>query len=212
MTDIQLEEAPLIVKSNVLGNKCGSCNQVLTKDKCEEANIPNINYLSPRSEKGFNTNIFMPMSPINPDKISFIRNIQEISNNMGSYSKILSNYDEENVNELTIDLKNKANNVHNIINLPEVINKRGINRNSGQLKKHFRNKSTIINSSKLIRNNFTTKTSNIFANNSNNISNYEYKPPDYLKNYLENELESNKNIKGENLIKAVDKLHNQNVK
>jgi len=281
LTDIQLEDAPLIVKTSTMGNKCVSCNQVLSGKQNEESNTNNninnssnfnlsvnANFSSPRLDSRMNNFL---SSPSNPEKMNILRNLQEVSN-LGSYSKILSNFDDDNNgNEITINLRNKlTNNINfqNLIHLPEVINKRAIKLNSGELKKHFRNKSLVIQSTKninksnLISNGTNTNNVNnsyFFDNginlnnvnnshlinngiNSNNINNsylinngtntntvnnknvnkssntikfIPYNPNinnENLKNYLESEMDTNKIIRGENLIKAVDRFHSFNSK
>jgi len=109
-----MEDAPLILKKSVLGDKCGSCNQYI-QDKTNNINQLNISqynvsqYMnSPNAtsiNQGFNS-IYANNSRRmeNSQEIKQLRNIQDNSNkfNSGSYSRILLHADNENVKE---DLK-----------------------------------------------------------------------------------------------------------
>ena len=108
-----MEEAPLIIKKSLLGDKCGSCNQSLSSSNpTNQAN----NYL---------LNI-----PQNEDNNRYkLRAIQDSSNkyNSGSYSRILSYSNPDSLpNELKSSyIKNFSNNGSNTSsfvsqNLPDI--------------------------------------------------------------------------------------------
>ena len=122
LIDLQMEDAPLILKKSVLGDKCGSCNQYI-QDKTNNISQLNISqynvsqYMSSPNATSINhpnaTSINQGFNSIyanntrrmdNSQEIKQLRNIQDNSNkfNSGSYSRILLHADNENVKE---DLK-----------------------------------------------------------------------------------------------------------
>lgn len=75
LIDLQMEEAPLIVKKSILGDKCVSCNQILNNNSVTTQTPP------------YQVNV-----PQSGDERYKLRSIQDNSNkyNSGSYSRILS--------------------------------------------------------------------------------------------------------------------------
>jgi len=137
-----MEDAPLILKKSILGDKCGSCNQYI-QDKnnnlvnnMSQYNNPSMNasqymgptqYMSPTMYGGPNSNNSFANNQNSKSQsikvkdtsfeISQLRNIQDSSNkfNSGSYSRILNHAMDDNIKE---DLKpslNSRNGSHNAL-------------------------------------------------------------------------------------------------
>ena len=153
-----------------MGDKCGSCNQYLQKEPL----LTSPNSLNINNKLSFDNSF-------SPDNLKFqLKNIQDFSNKLGfgSYSRIISNYNSEGLEEINQALRIK-NNQSSI--LPD-INKRG----GSNFTNKNKNKSNI----------------NISLNPSIDLSNTK------MNNIIFNELDVNKRIKGEDLLKAVDKYQN----
>ena len=123
LIDLQMEDAPLILKKGVFGDKCGSCNQYV-QDKnnnmsqfnlsqynaSQYMNSPHITTM--QNSTMYNNNQGGVTSSINfnstshpkNSEIKQLRSIQDSSNkfNTGSYSRILNHANDDNVKE---DLK-----------------------------------------------------------------------------------------------------------
>ncbi len=113
---MQLEEAPLIVKKGMLGDKCASCNQIL------QFNPNNSN----TSTYTINVSNTQQVSNNPEDNGRYkLRTIQDNSYKYGtgSYSRVLSNANPSTLND---DLKLKTNNSKKYINtsvqLPDINN------------------------------------------------------------------------------------------
>lgn len=176
LIDLQLEDAPLIVKKTSLGDKCGSCNQLIIKEN------PNFNSPIFSNTKDFSVQFTKPnleLTPLSPDiqgnKLQ-LKNIQDFSNRLGfgSYSRMLLN-----LNSDSEDLhKNKSSNSI----LPEIpIRLVGSNYNNRNTSNKLSERSPV-------------------NNRSIDITSLK------LNNLVFSELDHKKRIKGEDLIKAVDKI------
>jgi hypothetical protein len=112
---LQFEEAPLIVKKSILGEKCGSCNQLVS------------NLTMGTQNSSYQVNL-----PTQEDNNRYrLRSIQDNSNkfNSGSYSRILSYANPES---LPVELKTSYNKNFNssagLTNiLPEIKKKSNVN-------------------------------------------------------------------------------------
>ena len=116
LIDLQLEDAPLIVKKGLLGDKCGSCNQLINNGVQNNSQTTYmINLPNNQSNKTVNQS--------HDDTRYKLRKIQDNSYKYGtgSYSRVLSNANPTTMNE---DLHLKNNNSKQYINtsvhLPDI--------------------------------------------------------------------------------------------
>jgi hypothetical protein len=218
LIDIQNEEAPLIQKFSSLGNRCGSCNQNI-KDKNEDnQNIIISRMISPKSEyKENNNNSSVGIGGVMSTPLISgrhpLRGIHEIGSSMGNYSNILSKLNLENLDDINIDLRSRNNNYTNLVNLPEVL-KKPIKLKSNEFKGgHLRNKSNINNEKFLKNGNMNLNlnpinNSMIYSRNSEgNFSDKLNAADDVAKFLVNDELDNSKRLKGENLLKVMDRVH-----
>ncbi len=173
--DLQLDDAPLIMKKSALGDKCGSCNQIIVEGSPVQNSIMKYNEIADRYK---------------------LKNIHEIATKfgMGSYSKILNNIQTETLlDDLAIsNIQNSASsnskfkkqlilNMNNdsslMVNLPDIYYKTEKNNNN-----HF------------------------YSNPKTHDANTSVSVDRKLNSLINGELEK-KHLKGESLIKSVDKLH-----
>jgi len=205
LIDLQMEEAPLIVKKSIMGDKCGSCNQVLL-NQANSSIAGNYHIHVPQSNSvnfGMNYNGVSNnnnMIDENNNTRYKLRTIQDNSNKYGtgSYSRILTNINAETLNDdLKPGMKNYMNSTS--VHLP------GINKNTNDKRKlndvtppRIRNK---VNNS---RNN-----QNMTNNNSTNYNNTNlvvtHDSEKIMSSVINEELEK-KYINPENLIKASNKF------
>ena len=118
LIDLQLEDAPLLVKKGILGDKCGSCNQVLNSN---QQNNPTPGYminLPAQSTKQINQN--------NDENIRYkLRKIQDNSYKYGtgSYSRVLTNSNPALLSEdLNLKTSNGKHFINNSVHLPDINN------------------------------------------------------------------------------------------
>ena len=192
-----MEEAPLIVKKSIMGDKCGSCNQVLL-NQANNAISGNYHIHVPTSNSvsfGGNYNGVSNNNIIEENNTRYkLRTIQDNSNKYGtgSYSRILTNVNAETLNEdLKYGMKRYMNSTS--VHLP------GINKN-GSENRRFRNNN--VNNSR--------------NNNYNNSNNYNpnlvvtHDSEKIMGSIINEELEK-KYINPDNLIKASNKFAEGNV-
>ena len=202
-----MEEAPLIVKKTIMGDKCASCNQLVINP----GNSTSSNYhIHLPSHNSMNFGMNHSNNILNNNNMEEnittrykLRTIQDNSNKYGtgSYSRILSNVNAETLNE---DLKPGNRNQSNNKQLPDI--------NKNEKKKL--NDVTPIKFRKL--NN--TANNNVNVNNSNsNLNNNAIiqEGKEKMMNIIINDELEKAIINPENLIKASNKFaegNNNNVK
>ncbi len=225
----------MIQKFSTLGSRCGSCNQNIKDRNDDNQNIIISRNKSPKSEYRENNNncnvlgngnlngngigignVIGPMSPqFNSGRHLPLRGIQDIGSYMGNYSNILSKLNLENLEEINIDLRSRNNNYTSLVNLPDVF-KKPIKLKSNEFKgNHMRNKSNIninINSEKNLKNGNINlnpiNNSMIYSRNSDgNFSDKLNAADDIAKFLVNDELDNSKRLKGENLLKVMDRVH-----
>jgi hypothetical protein len=204
-----MEEAPLIVKKSIMGDKCGSCNQVVLNNTNPSSfgnyhiNVPTNN--SANFGMNFNNGMNINMNMNSDENARYkLRTIQDNSNKYGtgSYSRILSNVNPETLNdELKPGLKNQMNSTN--LQLP------GINRNGNDKKKlnevtptRFRNKGN--ESRNTVSNNLTINNNNNSNYNNANIA-HTHDSDKIIGSIINEELEK-KYVNPDNLIKASNKF------
>jgi hypothetical protein len=121
LIDLQMDDAPLIVKKSMNGGeKCASCNQVVLNGSGNPNNMGYNTFYGGASSFSNNNNQDDDKANMNQTQGKFkFRNIQDNSNKFGtgSYSRYLSNID--NVNE---EIRKKGNNLPEINNLRHLKN------------------------------------------------------------------------------------------
>lgn len=128
MIDLQLEDAPLIVKKGMMGDKCASCNQVLVNNNANSSNGSYLINLPANNPSGSNQG----GEENNRYKL---RTIQDNSYKYGtgSYSRVLSNANPSTLNE---DLRLKNNGSRHFINtsvqLPDIANSSSSRKGMGE--------------------------------------------------------------------------------
>lgn len=188
LIDLQLEEAPLILKKGGMGlDKCGSCNQILQKDSNNSYN----NFIS-------NSNHMKSTSP-DPNLLSKfqLKNIQDTSAKLGfaSYSRFISHLDsEEDLNSITKQ-KLTYNSINsNSINLPDIV-LRGNMTNST-----IGNSPLNMNQTKLMNTVSPLTVTNTYQ--STDFSNLQKKNLSFLEN-----LNPKAIVKPRDFMKVIDKYH-----
>lgn len=186
LIDLQIEEAPLILKKGVGLDKCGSCNQVLQK----ESNTNSINNFISTSNQLKNN---MP-DPNLQSKFQ-LKNIQDTSNKLGfaSYSRFISHLDsEEDINSITKQKITNNSNNSNSLNLPEIV-LRGNMTNSITI-----NSPLNLNQTKIL--NTLSPSTNTYQ--STDFSNQHKKNLSYL-----DSLNPKAMMKPRDILKVIDKYH-----
>lgn len=205
-----MEEAPLIVKKSIMGDKCGSCNQVVLNNT-NPSSFGNYHINVPTNNSAtFGVNYNNGINVNTEENARYkLRTIQDNSNKYGtgSYSRILTNVNPETLNEeLKPALKNQMNSTN--LQLP------GINRNVSIDKKklnevtpnRFRNKGN--ESRNTVSNNLTMNNNNSNYNN-NNVP-HTHDSDRIISSIINEELEK-KYVNPDNLIKASNKFAEGNV-
>ena len=99
LIDLQLEDAPLIIKKGILGDKCGSCNQVINNGQ------------QTNSQQSYTINVPSNSSNLKVNDENSRHRLRKIQDNSykygtGSYSRVLSNANPSTLND---ELQLKSN-------------------------------------------------------------------------------------------------------
>lgn len=190
MIDLQLDETPLILKKVNGIDKCGSCNQILSKE--------NNNFNTTTMNNNMNNLAKSTIMKLgSPDNNKFqLKNIQDASNKLGfaSYSRFISHLETDSIDDVNSLLKQKITNNstnNNSLTLPDILAKGNNTLNV--------NTSTNMNYTKLL--NTISPINN--TNQSTDFSNNQHKKSI---SFLDN-MNPNTKIKPKDILKVLDKYH-----
>lgn len=112
LIDLQLEDAPLIVKKGILGDKCGSCNQNLNNSV--QGNSLTSGYTSKKKNQNNDDNTRHQLRKIQDNSYKY---------GTGSYSRVLGHVNPNTINEeLQLRNSHSKNYINTSVHLPEINN------------------------------------------------------------------------------------------
>jgi hypothetical protein len=116
LIDLQLEDAPLIIKKGILGDKCGSCNQVINNGQ------------QTNSQQSYTINVPSNSSNLKVNDENSRHRLRKIQDNSykygtGSYSRVLSNANPSTLNdELQLKSNQSKHYINTSVHLPDITN------------------------------------------------------------------------------------------